>query len=200
LRRVARSPILQQDLNLGASFFTMDLSLTSHATSLIGSNTSLLTNRTNDNDGHSDVNTTDSSIDFGHSLGSNNTSLDNDSSYSAEEQVIRQRGRRMPKKKILQELHQIGQSQQENLGKLISSRDLFLKVKQNSMCSPESKSKNSQSSPDHKLIQNHALVARLRNESCKRKSLLRTPVKRRLRRNVDILSQVRKSDKRRRGS
>lgn len=107
--------------------------------------------------------------------------------YSAEEQIIQQRGRRSPKKKSFNDLQQQFEQLQQHLQNhqkqhFVTSRDLFLKIKQISMRSPDAKKK----------YYNLAIEA-----SGKRKSLLRTPVKRRLRRHVDILPKLRKSDKRR---
>lgn len=98
------------------------------------------------------------------------------SAYSAEEEIIQQRGRRSPMK------GNSGGSNSYNEHKINFPVpvDLFYKIKQTSMRSPEAKK-----------------FLRKIEPSGKRKSLLRTPVKRRLKRNVNFLPKLRKQDKRR---
>lgn len=177
----------------------MDWSFSSNAVSLIGSEASIFINNSSvdSGDGQPDVNTSDSGIDFGTTFNNNLSLTNTDTSFSAEEQIIQQRGRRMSKKKALHELFQVEQKQQQqHYTRLISSRELFMKIKQSSMNSPDSKSQQLQSSPRNN---GNALQPTASDSNVRRKSLLRTPVKRRLRRNVDILSKLRKSGKRRRG-
>lgn len=110
------------------------------------------------------------------------------STYSAEEEIIQQRGRKSPKKQSIIDQHQL----QQQLPQHINTREIFLKIKQSSMQSPE------------KLPYNDTLTANgnssnatvvNNNNSCKRnlnKSLLRTPIKRRLKLRRHSSGAVRK--------
>lgn len=126
---------------------------------------------------------------------SDNVSFSNRSSisvYSAEEQIIQQRGRRSALKNTLDDLHQI---QQRPICKIKTrannNRDLFRKLRQSSMQSPETIAiKYCQSQNSFDLDKQHDLndpfplnssSSSIETSICKRKSLLRTPVKRRLR-------------------
>lgn len=122
----------------------------------------------------------------------------NVSNYSAEEQVIQQRGRRSPIKRSLEELHQNEQPQQ-----YISTREMFLAIKRKSMESPDSKSMGNLSpSPYDPLltIQNASVSDSVSSSedsfrNVKRnlnKTLLRTPVKRRLKIRRDSSTSFKK--------
>lgn len=140
--------------------------------------------------------TTASSTDLSFSDVNRLSSSSNESIYSAEEQIIRQRGSRLSKKKALQELCQTDnqQLQQQHIH-LISSTQEFLRFKQTCMNSPDSKGKHS---PSSKAV-SHCKQNLNYFSTGRRKSLLRTPVKRRLRKNAHILPKLRKSDNRRGG-
>jgi len=113
--------------------------------------------------------------------------------YSAEEQIIQQRGRRSPRKISFNDHYQSLQHHQPQQSQ--NNNDLFLSLKQTSMQSPDAKtiyyhSQNSTNSLED--IDNGNASSRLSSTSssneysCRKgrrnlnKSLLRTPVKRRL--------------------
>lgn len=120
---------------------------------------------------------------------SDNVSLNHRGSisvYSPEEQVIRQRGRRSPLKKALNDLHQIQQRPICHKINNKTTKDLFRRLRQSSMQSPDTKqfqienySMRDDSIDDSSLINSSTSSTEV--SSCRRKSLLRTPVKRRLR-------------------
>lgn len=130
---------------------------------------------------------------------SDNISFNNSSiivsAFSAEEQIIQQRGRRSPMKKFLEERHHNEQSQQ-----YISTGEMFLAIKRKSMESPDTKSsRNLSPNPFDPLltIHNSSVNSSIssNDDDCRRgkrnlnRTLLRTPVKRRLkiRRDSSIL-------------
>lgn len=142
-----------------------------------------------------------------HAYSSENISFNSSliSTYSAEEEIIQQRGRKSPIKQSLINQHQF----QQQLPQFINTREIFLKLKQSSMQSPEKAS-------DH---QNHLLVNSLTinntpndTSSCSasssnstvvndnipkskrnlNKTLLRTPVKRRLKLRRDSSKTIKK--------
>lgn len=113
------------------------------------------------------------------------------SAYSAEELVIQQRGRRTPLKRAHNDLHQIQQKpiRHHKINSRVA-KDLFRRLRQSSMQSPDTKychSQNNHSSDTNQedILNNSNLInsstSSTETSSCKRKSLLRTPVKRRLR-------------------
>lgn len=126
----------------------------------------------------------------------------NVSSYSAEEQVIQQRGRRSPIKRSLEELHQNEQPQQ-----YISTREMFLAIKRKSMESPDAKSMGNLSpNPYDPLLTIHNASVNDSVSSSEdsfrtgkrnlNKTLLRTPVKRRLKIRRDPSSLFKKTRRR----
>lgn len=136
---------------------------------------------------------------------SDNTQSDNSfnnrsgsvSVYSAEEQIIQQRGRRSPKKKSLNEQH-LSELNFQHLQHIPASRNLFLNIKQVCMRSPDPKQQQKFNQLNSSIEStSDGNICNTSNYSVRRKSLLRTPVKRRLRRHVGVLPKLRKSDKRR---
>lgn len=127
------------------------------------------------------------------------------STYSAEEEIIQQRGRKSPKKQSLIDQHQLQQQ-------LPNTREIFLKLKQSSMQSPE-KVTNSQTNlllasitDNNNNNKNNGLPhcsasninSTVANDICSKskrnlnKTLLRTPVKRRLKLRRDSSKTIRK--------
>lgn len=127
------------------------------------------------------------------------------SAYSAEEEIIQQRGRKSPKKQSLIEQHQF----QQQLSQHINTREIFLMLKQSSMQSPGKTSQNQ----DHHPISNSdntlngipscsasssSISTITQHERCSKgkrnlnKTLLRTPVKRRLKLRRDSSRHIRK--------
>lgn len=143
-----------------------------------------------------------------HNTYSDNVSFNSSLSsvYSAEEQIIKQRGRKSPKKRVYDEQYQLQQQQLP----YTSTRDLFSML-QASFHSPNAKSVNSQKqrSPNNKTIQydldttddsgRSGVISGSPQDSCRRssgknlgKSLLRTPVKRRLKLRRDSRTSIKK--------
>lgn len=123
--------------------------------------------------------------------------------YSADEQIIRQRGRRSPQKSSLDDYEQV----REQYSKIISSnRNLFTARNQSTNVSPPS-SQQSRPAQSLRFNLNSSISSSKSSQSIdslgssvghsRRKSLLRTPIKKRLKRNANVLSQLRKSNKRR---
>lgn len=142
-------------------------------------------------DGESTANLSSDNQAYNDNISFNSSSI---SSYSAEEQIIQQRGRRSPQKTSYNDQYYL---QHQAQFQPVSTRDMFLRLKQTSMRSPDSKNIQSDSyvSPHNESVdsgrsslnQSSFLDQTTSPEkSCRKskrnlnKSLLRTPVKRRL--------------------
>lgn len=125
--------------------------------------------------------------------------------YSADEQIIRQRGPRSPHKN-----HRLRDYEQarEEIIRLTSNRNLFPPRNQQSITSDHCSPPGSQGLKAHhqalKFDLSLSPISSSKQPSAsptpaqvRRRSLLRTPIKKRLRRNANVLSQVRKSHCRR---
>lgn len=115
----------------------------------------------------------------------------NSSIYSADEQIIQQRGRRSPQKSSsLSDYEQA----REHYVNLTLNRNLFPVTKH--LQQPDSPKSNPNSSISSSKSSQSPNSPHSR-KPVKRKSLLRTPIKKRLKRHVNVLSQLRQSNKRR---
>lgn len=161
-------------------------------------------------------NTTTSELNNNHAAqNDNNVSFNSSSlsSYSAEEEIIQQRGRRSPMKNSSNNnLHH--PLTQQQLNNYFNNRDLFLSIKEKSMQSPDSKTidYNNISSIDSRNIDlsqdivetsqlsslssaeggGETVASSKKSKRNLNKSLLRTPVKRRLRIRTQSSGRIRK--------
>lgn len=134
-------------------------------------------------------NTANNSQVYSDNISFNSSSI---SAYSAEEQIIQERSRRSPKKKRFDDLHELDQLQYQSQAsqQLTNGADSFLKLKETSMRSPDEKSiKFTPEKYASDIIGctsfNSSISSStgrpIRGKRNLNKTLLRTPVKRRLR-------------------